>query len=267
MLPKSSGQRTDENVEPRVNKSLYKALRILNCFTEETPEWGVSELSRALDIGKSSVSTMLNLLSDMDLVQQSPTTRRYQLGLRCLELGYLASSRLVLRDYAYPYLEPLLEGDRIVYLGILHHDEVLYVEALYPIKRRINYSSVGRCAPLYCTAIGKALLAHMPDDYIDSYLENTVLQASTENTLTDAAALREDLKLTRRRRYAIDYQEREYGIQCVSVPVRKSDSTLIAALSISDPSSEINDSTIPQLAEKALSASHNISLKLSSAGF
>lgn len=259
--------RRSNSVEPKVNKSLYKALRILDCFTEATPEWSVSELSRELGIGKSSVSTMLALLAEMDFVHQSPTSRRYQLGLRCLELGYLASSRLVIRDYAYPYLEPLLRGNRIVYFGILHQDEVLYIEALYPVRRRINYSSVGRRAPLYCTAIGKALLASMTPGYIDAYLARTPLVPATAHTITDPDRLRAELDMTRRRGYSTDKQEREPGIQCVGVPIRRPDGSLVAALSISGPSSEITLEGMPQIAEEGMAASHNISIKLSSAGY
>ena len=181
--------------EPKVNKSLHKALRILDCFSEATPEWSVTELSRELGIGKSSVSTMLALLASMDFVEQSPVTRRYQLGLRCLELGYQVSSRLVIRDFAFPYLEPLLKGNRIIYLGIPYHDEVLYIEALFPPRRRINFSSIGRRAPLYCTAIGKALLSAMPAEYLDRYLRRTKLARATENTIVDPDRLRQELTL------------------------------------------------------------------------
>ena len=263
----ASGRNSAQTEAPKVNKSLYKALRILDCFSEAKPVWSVSELSRTLGIGKSSVSTMLALLAEMDFVQQSPTTRRYELGLRCLELGYLASSRLVIRDYAYPYLEPLLHRNRIIYLGTLYHNEVLYIEALFPAQRRINYSSIGRRAPLYCTAIGKALLAHTSSTYIEGYIDNTELKANTENTITHPNKLREELDLTRQRRYATDRQEREPGIQCVGVPIFNADGALLAALSISGPSSEITLDNMPEVAEEALAASHSIGMKLTSAGF
>jgi DNA-binding IclR family transcriptional regulator len=262
-----SSRRPARAEAPKVNKSLYKALRILDCFTEATPVWSVSELSRALGISKSSVSTMLTLLADMDFVHQSPVTRRYELGLRCLELGYIASSRLVIRDYAFPYLEALLKRNRIVYMGTLNHDEVLYVEALFPAQRRINYSSVGRRAPLYCTAIGKALLAHSSSSYIQSYIEHTELKASTEFTITQPDRLREELEITRQRRYSTDRQEREMGIQCIGVPIFGGDGALIAAISISGPSTEITLENMPEVAEEALAASHSISMKLTSAGF
>lgn len=252
---------------PKVNKSLHKALRILDCFTEESPEWSVTELSRELGIGKSSVSSMLSLLTSMDFVQQSPVTRRHQLGLRCLELGYVVSSRLVIRDYAFPYLEPLLGGNRIIYLGILYRDEVLYIEALFPPRRRINFSSIGRRAPLYCTAIGKAMLSVMPEEFVGGFLERTPLLAATENTLISGNSLREELALSRQRGYATDRQEREPGIQCVGVPIKRGDGTLAAALSISGPASEITLEEMPRIAEEALAASRNIGIKLASAGY
>jgi IclR family KDG regulon transcriptional repressor len=227
---------------PLVNKSLYKALNLLACFTEEAPEWTVSDLSRRVGIGKSSVSTMLSTLARAGLVRQSPTTRRYGLGLRCLELGYLAASRLTLRDYAYPFLEELLGGeDRIVYLAIPYQDEILYVEALYPPRRKIKYSAQGRRGPMYCTGIGKAALAFMPTTYLDRYLERTPLRRFTPHTIVEPEALRLELERVRARGYATDRQEHELGIQCVGAPIRAGDGRVLAAVSLSSHPDDITE--------------------------
>jgi len=254
--------------EATVNKSLFKALRLLSAFSEDKADWSVSELSRHLGIGKSSVSTMLSALAKAGLVRQSPMTRRYHLGLRCLELGYLASSRLTLRDYAYPHLEALLGGNnRIVYMAVPYQYDVLYLEALYPPRRRINYSSQGKRAPMYCTGIGKAALAFMPDAYQEDYLRRVELKPLTPNTITEPAALRRELERIRDQGFALDRQERDIGIRCVAAPVRSADRRLIASISISGASTEIIEEDFPVLASEVMQAALEISRKLISTGY
>lgn len=252
---------------PVVNKSLYKALLILDCFTEATPEWGVSDLSRHLKIGKSSVSTMLSTLATLNFVYQSPTTRRYKLGLRCLELGYVASSRLLIRDFAFPFLSTLLKGNRIVYMGIPYHNGLLYIETLLPIRRQVNYSSVGRRAPFYCTAIGKAILAHMPQEYVEQYLQSTDFRRITPNTITQPDKLMEELTRIREQGYSIDDQEREIGIQCIGAPIRRTNGELIAGISISGSPNEIDFANISSLSEEIMKVSRDISQKVASSGY
>lgn len=253
---------------PKVNKSLHKALRLLDCFSEAKPEWSVSELSRTTRLAKSSVSTMLATLAGTGIVQQSPTTRRYRLGLRCLELGYLASSRLIIRDYALPHLEALLGNNNcIVYLAIPYQHEVLYLDALYPPHRKINYSSQGRLAPMYCTGIGKAALAFMPESYLAEFLQHVLLNQHTPNTITDPATLREELANIRARGYATDLQERELGIQCVAAPVRLRNGTVAASISLSGSADEVSSDRFPELGQVVMETARDISSKLITAGF
>lgn len=260
--------RLEGRSEANTNKSLGKAIRLLDCFTEERAEWSVSELSRHLGIGKSSVSTMLATLAQGGVVYQSPVTRRYQLGLRCLELGYLASSRLVLRDYAFPHLEALLVNrDYIVYMAIPYDYEVLYIEALYPPKRKTNYSSQGRRAPMHCTGIGKAALAFMPEEYVQGFLGRGELKRYTRNTITDPQELCEELERTRARGYALDRQEREEGIHCVAAPIKLSEGQLVASVSMSGAAAEMPEHDFPALALEVVAAARAISRKLISVGY
>lgn len=244
---------------PEGNKALTKALTILCTFTEATPEWGVSELSRHLGVGKSSVSNHLATLAAFGLVQQDPVTRRFRLGLGCMSLGYLAANRLAIRDVAYPYLEELREsGEWIVYMAVPWQRRVLYVEALYPHRRRINYSAQGRLLPMYCTGIGKAILAWLPEEERDSYLRTTELHAFTPNTHATPAALRKELEATRQRGYAVDRQEHERGIQCVAAPVLLRGGTTVAAISISGAANHVPEERFADLAERVTTTASEI---------
>jgi len=215
-------------------KALTKSLRLLSAFNEERSEWGVSELARHFGMSKSSVSTTLATLATFGLVTQNPVTRRFCLGLECMHLGYVAANRLSVREIAYPYLEQLRSaGDWIVYMAVPWNDQILYVEALYPPLRRINYSAQGRVLPMYCTGIGKAVLASMGDTYIEHYLATVTLHPFTPNTYAEPEALRNELERTRERGYAIDLQEQMRNIQCVAAPVLGRDGSVLAAISVS----------------------------------
>lgn len=264
----SIGEDVARTDAPKVNKSLTKALRILEAFREETPEWGVSDLARHLGSSKSSVSTMLATLADFDLVERSPGTARYRLGLRCLEMGYLASSRLVLRDLAFPLLERLLgDARQIVYLGIPYQDEVLYVEALYPAHRRINFSSQGRRAPLYCTGIGKALLAYLPERERRAYLARAPFERLTASTLTTAGQLAREVERVRADGFAVDREERERGIQCVAAPVLDREGHALAAISVSGSDDEITADRIPDLAQRVSATALDATRKVHLSGY
>jgi IclR family KDG regulon transcriptional repressor len=230
-------------------KALTKSLRLLCAFTEEQSEWGVSELARHFSMSKSSVSTTLATLAAFGLVTQNPVTRRFSLGLECMHLGYVAANRLSVREIAYPYLEQLRgAGDWIVYMAVPWSDQILYVEALYPTLRRINYSAQGRVLPMYCTGIGKAMLASMGEAYIERYLEETPLHAYTPNTFANPASLRAELERTRERGYATDLQEQMRNIQCVAAPVLGRDGQVLAAISVSASDHILPRERMPEVA-------------------
>lgn len=253
---------------PQLNRSLQKALAVLACFTESRPEWGVSELSRATGVAKSSVSTTMATLAAAGVVRQDRDSKRFQLGLRCLELGYLASSRMVLRDYAAPHLEDLLGRDeRIAYLAIPYGFELLYLDAIHPPMRKINYSSQGRRAPMYCTGLGKAILAYMDDDFVSAYLSAVPLVGFTENTICEPRELREELARTRERGYATDCQEREAGIQCVAAPVLGGDGSVVAAISLSGSQQAVPSGDFAHLGQAVVNTARRITRKLIAAGY
>jgi DNA-binding IclR family transcriptional regulator len=147
------------------------------------------------------------------------------------------------------YLEQLRgAGDWIVYMAVPWSDQILYVEALYPTLRRINYSAQGRVLPMYCTGIGKAMLASMGEAYIERYLEETPLHAYTPNTFANPASLRAELERTRERGYATDLQEQMRNIQCVAAPVLGRDGQVLAAISVSASDHILPRERMPEVA-------------------
>ncbi|HHV63136.1 MAG TPA: IclR family transcriptional regulator [Firmicutes bacterium] len=250
-------------------KSLFKVMDILRCFSEDKPEWGVSELSRRLGLPKSTVHSILATLEKGRFVEKNPNNNCYRLGLRIFELGYVVRCSMGIREYAIPYLEDLQEKTQeIVYFTVPCEGEVLYIEAVYPSKRLVHYSIVGRKAPMHCTGVGKAILAYLPDEVVDEIIRIKGLTRYTENTITDALALKEELALTRQRGYAIDNREHDPGIKCVAVPIRdRWSGNAVGSISVSGPALHFSDERIPYYAELVMDTARQIGRKVTELPF
>jgi IclR family acetate operon transcriptional repressor len=109
------------------------------------------------------------------------------------------------------------------------------------------FTELGNRVPLHCTGCGKVLLAYQSEKVIDSIIATTGLPAHTEKTITDPQQFRQELATIRQRGYAIDNGEQEEGVRCLAVPVYGPDGKVVAAISISGPSSRVDSSRIPSL--------------------
>ena len=224
-------------------KSLAKALSVLECFSVEQPELGISEISRMLGLQKSTVYNILSTFQKCGYLIKNQQTSKYALGLKLLHLSYIVSSHHGLRDVFLPYLTRIArETKEVCYFGILDEREVLYIETASPLQQQ-SRNILGERAPLYCTGLGKAMLAHLPESEIDVIL-SAPMRAFTGFTVTDPAALRQQLEEVRTNGYAIDNMEHEFGIRCVAVPVFGSNGQVMAAVSVSGPSPRFDPETV-----------------------
>lgn len=217
-------------------KSLQKAIEVLNCFTKKN-KLGVTEISEQLGLNKSNVHSILTTFRALDYLEQDEETGKYSLGLGLYTLNQALGDRFTVKNAAVPFMQELsnITGER-VYLAIPHKDEVVYLSSAYP-RDAFNMMRMigGERAKMYCTGIGKAMLAYLPEMEREEYI-NMELLAFTENTITDANKLREELCLVRKRGYAIDDMEHEFGVKCVAAPIFNKQGKVEAAVSISGPS-------------------------------
>ena len=148
-----------------VNK-VQKSIRILELLAEKS-DLGLSEIARSLEFPKSSVHSILETLGAGKIVERDESTGRFHLGVKLVELGNRARLDLDICRIAAPFLQGLnAEFDETVHLTVLDQDEVLYVDCIESRRRLRTYSVLGVRAPLYCTSVGKAILAFMTDDEI-----------------------------------------------------------------------------------------------------
>jgi len=248
--------------EKGVVKSVWRAIKILESFGSEEG-MGVTELSKRLNFPKSSIHEILMTLVRERILEKDGDRSRYYLGTKLFELGNRARANLEIRKTAIPFLKALNdELDETVHLTVLNNGEVLYIECFESTKRLRTYSVIGVRAPLHCTAVGKAILAFLPEDDIERIIRTKGLERFTENTITDKALLLRDLRKVVQRGYAADNMEHEEGMRCVGAPIRNSGGMVFASISVSGPSQRITLDRIPQIAKKVISTANEISGRL-----
>jgi len=243
-------------------RTVFNAIRIVEMLSEKG-SLGVTGICNELSMPKSSAHNILETLVDERILQKDRESNRYSLGVRLVELGNRAQLSLDICRIARPHLAGLNQvTDETVHLTVLDNDEVLYVDCVESKMRIRTYSVIGARAPLYCTAVGKAILAFLPKDQRDRILEEKGLARVTPNTITDRDALSEDLKKTVQRGYSIDNMEHEEYLRCIGAPIRNWKGEVHASISVSGPSQRLTMKRITAIAPEIIGATALISQKM-----
>lgn len=216
--------------------SVQNAARLLKEFSSQEREFGVSELARRLDLSKSTVHRLLVTLTEEHLVEQDEITGRYRLGLAVYDLGAAVATGLDLHEAAIGPMEQLREASgETVHVAVLDGREVVYVDRLDSPNTMKLFIEVGRRNWAHSTATGKCLLAHLPGLELDAILDEWKLPTLTTATITDVNTLRQDLKETRKRGYAVNRGESALDVLSVAAPIRDGSGKVRAALSVAGP--------------------------------
>lgn len=242
-------------------ESVRRATRLLRCFTIDRPEWGVMDLSRKLDVHKSTVSRLLSTLENERLVMRNPETGRYRLGVGILELAGLVTLHGDLRRSARPYLDELAQlTQETANLAVREGDEVVNIEHTAPLGRRVlNFGWIGRRTPVHASATGKVLLAYAPVHELENLLAHP-LDRFTEHTITNHDALLQELERVRQRGYATGLEELEIGLHAVATAVRIHSGDVVAAVSTAGPSNRLTRQRIrKEVAQQVVEAGEKIS--------
>jgi DNA-binding IclR family transcriptional regulator len=216
-------------------QSVVRTLKILNCF-EQDKGLQIAEISNRVGIGKSTAHHLLMTLKEMQFVKQDPQTKAYSLGIQVFKLGYAYFHQMDLVKAARPFLQILSDRTKeTVHLAELLGDEVLYLDKIESLQSIVMRSRIGSTKPVYCTGLGKALLAWQKDETLKQIVDRTNLQCHTDKTIVDKNRLLEELRQYRRQGYSIDDEEIEIGLFCVAAPVFDISGNVVAAVSISCP--------------------------------
>lgn len=251
-------------------QSITRAATLLALIGDGEGPSSLSELASRSDLRKPTVYRLLRNLERIGLAERIPGSSQFRLGVRCVELGQAYLKQISYRDEALPVLRRLRDTyNEAVHLAVLDERlRVVYLDKLESTQAiGIMMSAVGRSAPAYCTALGKALLAARDDDPAGLLAARGDLEPKTPNTICDVDALRAELERTRGRGYALDLEEHEVGVRCVGAAIVGSDGSAVAALSIAGPTQRLPRSLLDgELAQAAMTAAREISRRLGASG-
>jgi len=228
---------TKDNGTGQLIGSVQKALDILNTFDVQKSELSLTDLSVLLSMNKSTLFSLLRTLERNGYVIQNPHTKRYRLGTRLLERAALVVNYADVGRVAPPFLDELRDkvGEN-VHLGVLNDGEVVYLYRAQGLESLSVNSRPGMRAPAHCTAMGKAMLAFLPDVEQASIIARHGLSARTPHTITDPVLLQQHLQEIRQQGYAVDAEEHHIGSQCIAAPILDMRDQMVAAISVSVPS-------------------------------
>ena len=201
-------------------KTLQKALAILDAFAAAERPLTVAEVAVRASITRPTAHRLIQTLVGAGFLAQDPGDSRIVPGYSVLRLAAGLLDSNLIRLELLPHLENLarITGERVS-LGILHRHQMLYLAGVEKPSLPTIYSRFGKTTPAYCSAIGKAILAFMPESELLPYLQREPLSRHTEATITSEAALRSELGDVRRRGFAVDRQEFAPGSASVGAPI------------------------------------------------
>ena len=227
-------------------KSVEKALSLLECFSIQEPELGISDMAKKMGVPKSSAHSLVATFCEAGYLKRT-SSGRYSLDIKILRFAYIVNQNLGYPRAVYDILmETANKTKQVVYFGVPYEQSVLYLYVAHPMDRmeELPYREItGEIAPLYSTGIGKAILAHLPPEEWNRRMP-AILTARTPKTITDRADMVAELKAIRDRGFSIDNQENERGIRCVGVPVYSATGQLVAGISTSGPVERMTEKTM-----------------------
>jgi DNA-binding IclR family transcriptional regulator len=226
-------KRLDESSLSAV-KTLRKALGILDAFAFAERPLSVAEVAVRAGVTRPTAHRLVQTLVAEGYLAQDPRDGRIAPGYSVLKLaGSLLDTNRV-RLEALPHLENLARasGER-ANLGILHRNQMLYLAGVEKPSLPTIYSRFGKTIPAYCSALGKAILAHLPERELQDYLKQETLTKCTDATITDEAALRAELsKIRAEDNIAVDREEHAVGVFCIAAAILV-DGKPVAAIGLS----------------------------------
>lgn len=225
-------------------QSLERAFELLEIMADAGGVIGLSRLAQESGLALPTIHRLIRTLVDLGYVRQEPS-RQYSLGPRLIRLGDSASH--LLGTWSRPYLSRLVDAlGESANLAMLDGDRVVYVAQVQSRQSMRMFTEVGRRVYPHCTAVGKALLAHLPPSDVHTLLERTGMPAQTEHTITEPRRFAEEIDRVRAQGYAMDDGEQEIGVRCVAVPVLGIANRL--AVSVSGPAPRMT----PDVVERAV---------------
>lgn len=213
-------------------------------------EMGLMELSAALDLHKSTVHRLLMSLIYMGYAKQDEATQKYMLSYKVVNMAGKVLDRMDILQVAKPYMEQLsdLSGET-VHLVQREGNNILYI---YKIEAKVGtirmVSRVGMVHPMYCSGVGKTIMATLPEEEVKQIWNESIIEKKTDRTITDFEDMQRILAEVRKNGYALDDEENEKGVRCIAACLYSYQKEVKYAFSISGPTSRMTREHVKELA-------------------
>lgn len=259
--PRAFHDRTEQNTI----QALDRALVILEALAE-TPAAGLSALAQRLGQSPATVYRVLTTLQTHGMAELDPVTQGWSVGPGAFLVGSAFLRRTSVVERARPHLRALMEATgETANLGIAQGDRVLFLAQVETHASIRAFFPPGTQSPLHASGIGKALLAAFEPERLEAYVARADLARFTAATLTDAAALRDDLAAARARGWALDNEERNEGMRCVAAAVIDAFGEPVAGLSVSGPTARLPAPALERIGAQVREAAASLSRGLGAA--
>lgn len=252
--------------EKKTKNPVQSAERIFQVMEmlAENGEMGLMEISAALDLHKSTVHRLLMSLVYMGYAKQDETTQKYMLSYKIVNMAGKILDRMDILQVAKPYLERLsdLSGEA-VHLVQREGNHILYI---YKIEAKVGtirmVSHVGMIHPMYCSGVGKAIMATLPEREVKQIWNESVIEKKTDKTVTDYDEMQKLLEEVRKNGYALDDEENEKGVRCIAACLHGYQNEVKYAFSISGPTSRMTRERVMELAVDVKKVQEELSREL-----
>lgn len=219
----------------------------------KTGSIGLSDLCRETGINKTTLHRILNSLLYMGYVRQEETTTHYSLSFKIWDIANQFVGKIDFVEESQPHLKALAsmtgETAHLVQLDGRHAIYLAKEESESSIRL---VSMVGKRIPLYCSGVGKALLADMTDEQIQRIWNESNIQKLTEHTITHFPDFMTEIHTIRKQGYAMDNEENELGVRCIAATVPHTGQSPHYAFSVSAPIQRMNDIRMKEIADYVL---------------
>lgn len=243
--------------------AVERALAMLEAVAQEPDGLSNAEISRKLQIPKSSASYILRTLEKQAYLNRDNETGKYRVGLKILSLSRGALSGIDVREVALPIMRHLMEKTTLTcHLAILDGPDAVYIEKVEPTGFLRVDTWVGRRMKVHATSVGKALVAHIPQEKLEKIIAQAGMDKRTPKTITTMPRLLKELEKVRTQGYAVDDEENNIGARCLGAPVFNQQGIIEAAVGLSGTINQVNSQTMPRIVEALKDAARHVSMQL-----
>ncbi|TBL79963.1 IclR family transcriptional regulator [Paenibacillus thalictri] len=244
-------------------QSVERALQILDLFDEQNSELKITDISKRMNLHKSTVHSLLKTLQVQRYIEQDGASGKYRLGMKLFERGNLLLQSMDIRGIARKYLLDLAANTgQTANLVLLDGQAGVYIDKVEGPRAAIRYSRIGRRIPLHCSAVGKAMAAFMGEAELKELLAGYIYEKQTAKTIGSEVEFVQELAAVRAAGVAIDHEENEPGVRCAAVPLYNYEGRVTAALSISTLTSSVDEAELDSCIALLRQAAADISAQM-----